>query len=67
MDCCDRTPHKHGKDRQGCQRWKCSICGRTWSDNPTPKKAGRKPIGEQAMTDAERKRRQRAKNKDADQ
>lgn len=61
FECCDRIPHKHGKDRGGFQRYKCPDCGRTFSDNPAPKVAGRKPIGDRPMTEAERKRRQRQK------
>lgn len=59
MQCHNTTPHKHGKDRQGFQRYKCPVCGHTFTDNPKPRKAGRKPIGEKPMTDAERKRKQR--------
>ena len=59
---CNRTPHKHGLDRQGYQRYKCPICGKTFSDNPQPQKAGRKPLNGRPMTAAERKRKQRAKN-----
>ena len=67
MLCCDRLPHKHGKDRQGFQRWKCPICGKTFSDNPQPKKTGRKPLNNKPMTVAERKRKQRdKKNKSID-
>lgn len=64
MICCDRPPHKHGKDRQGYQRWKCPTCGKTFSDNPQPKKSGRKPISDRPMTVAERKRKQRSKNQE---
>jgi len=60
---CDRASHKHGKDRQGFQRYKCPACGKTFSDNPNPQKAGRKPEGDRALTNAERKQRQRSKAK----
>ncbi len=65
--CCDRLPHKHGKDRQGYQRYKCPVCNRTFSDNPNPEnKGGRPTIGEKRMTDAERQQRRRAKLKPID-
>lgn len=64
--CCNVTPHKHGKDRQGYQRYKCPICHRTFSDNPSPGKPGRKPIGDKPMSAAERKRKQRAKKQDGE-
>jgi len=63
MNHCDRASHKHGKDKRGYQRYRCPVCFRTFSDNPEPKKAGRKPIGEKPMTAAERKRKQRSMEK----
>lgn len=59
--CCDRQPHKNGKDRQGYQRYRCPVCNKTWSDNPSPKKGGRPPIYGEAMSDAERQKKSRGK------
>ena len=59
MNHCDRASYRHGKDRQGFQRYKCPVCLKTFSDNPKPKKTGRKSIGEKPMTATERKRKQR--------
>jgi IS1 family transposase len=30
--CTHETKHKHGKDRQGNQRYKCALCGQTFAD-----------------------------------
>lgn len=30
ISCPHETGHKHGKDRQGNQRYKCSVCGKTF-------------------------------------
>jgi IS1 family transposase/transposase-like protein len=37
--CNHETKHKHGKDRQGNQRYKCALCGQTFADQSP------KPIG----------------------
>jgi IS1 family transposase/transposase-like protein len=39
--CCQHeTRHKHGKDRQGNQRYKCALCGQTFVDDAV------KPLGD---------------------
>ena len=38
--CQHETRHKHGKDRQGNQRYKCAFCGSTFIDDTA------KPLGE---------------------
>lgn len=67
MQCCNTTSHKNGLDRLGYQRYRCPICGKTTSGNPRAGKTGRKPIGERAMTEAEKKRRQRRLKKESEQ
>jgi len=67
MNHCDRPSHKHGKDRQGYQRYKCPVCGKTYSENPNPQTGGRPPINDEPMTNAERKRRSRLKRKQQEQ
>ncbi len=37
--CQHSKPQKHGKTSQGHQRYKCSLCGKTWTDS------GLKPVG----------------------
>lgn len=34
--CSHETRHKHGKDRHGCQRFKCALCGQTFVDDVRP-------------------------------
>jgi len=38
--CQHDTRHKHGKDRQNRQRYKCALCGQTFVDDAA------KPLGE---------------------
>ena len=39
--CCQHeTKHKHGKDRQGNQRYKCALCSQTFVDDAV------KPLGD---------------------
>lgn len=42
--CTHTTKHKHGKDRQNRQRYKCAICGQTFVD------AEAKPLGDMRIS-----------------
>jgi len=33
---CNVPAHKHGKTDTGFQRWRCTLCGKTWSDSHLP-------------------------------
>src|SRR6476660_6398090 len=39
---------KHGKDRKGCQRWKCSGCGST-----VTKSDHKRPLGDMRIDEAD--------------
>lgn len=38
--CAHATKQKHGKDRHGCQRYKCCLCGKRWTEEQ------HKPLGD---------------------
>lgn len=42
---CQHSPKKHGRDRNGNQRYRCRICGETWTETP-PKLLGDMRIDE---------------------
>jgi transposase-like protein/IS1 family transposase len=44
ISCQHETRHKHGKDRQGNQRYKCASCGLTFADDSA------KPLGSLRVT-----------------
>src|SRR6478609_9690254 len=44
ISCQHETRHKHGKDRQGNQRYKCAACGQTFVDDSA------KPLGTLRVT-----------------
>jgi len=50
---------KHTPTAAGSLRYRCKDCGKVYTLNK--KRRGRKPIGDRAMTEAEKKRRQRGK------
>lgn len=58
--CCGASMAKNGIEN-GKQCYVCTICGKTARDNPS--KVGKPPLGEKAMTNAERQRRYKAKKK----
>lgn len=55
---CGGKAVKMGLNKSGSQRYKCKLCGKTFSDNT---KLGRPLIGDRPMTSTERTRRSRAK------
>jgi transposase-like protein len=63
MNCpkCDRSSNKNGVNRSGSQRYYCSSCQKSFTDNSL--KQGRPTINDRPMTAAERKRRSRENKK----
>jgi hypothetical protein len=61
MGGCSHSPQRWGENKRGFQRWRCSLCGHCWCDDPEIRKAGRKPLGEKAMSSTERSRKRREK------
>lgn len=59
---CQGPTHAHGHTKAGTPRYLCLLCGKSFTGG----KRGRKAIGDRAMTEAEKKRRQRQLKKDQD-
>ena len=47
MSCSHEQLKKHGKDRKGCQRWKCRNCGSTVTNN-----GHERPLGDMRIPEA---------------
>lgn len=60
---CDAGLVRNGKDRNGYQRLLCKVCRYTVTDTPEFRKPGPKPELGRPMTAAERKRKQRDREK----
>ncbi len=58
---CDRVSVKNGKTKAGTQRYKCKICGKTFSADADIKPSNKPKILDRPMTARERKRRSRGK------
>lgn len=57
--CCGTSTAKNGKDFAGYQRYRCQLCGKVFTTNPSAEKVGRPCIGDKPLTAAEKKRRYR--------